>query len=105
MGGGGGGAGRRAQGAGRETYHGDDLGLDDGREGDQLKVEGEVELQTQVRGQRDASKFACSSGADGATYGAHEERDGDGLLCARHGCCFRTAKKGRQRVWALVSVA
>lgn len=96
------------------THYGDDLVLDDGRERDQLEVEGEVELR-QIRRRlawsglvlaRPLNRQGAWGGGDrgmwlgrrGETYGAHEERDGDGLLRARHGCvamrCFEGGSKG-----------
>ena len=58
--------------------------LDGGREGDQFEVEGEVELASTV------SVSICDIAWYGelkeSTHRAQEERKGNGLLRARHGC-------------------
>lgn len=78
-----------AQGA---THHGDNLLLDEGRQGDQAEVEGEVELAGSAR---------CG-GRRREAYGGDEEAEGDGLLGARHGRGSRDSKpsaRGRIGVW------
>jgi hypothetical protein len=42
--------GKEEGGGGGGTYHGDNVLLDGGREGDQLEVEGEVELRVETFG-------------------------------------------------------
>lgn len=72
---------------GPEGQDGDDLGLDDGGEGDQVEVEGEVGLCLLPWSAIFVSVLALVVGAGsclGGTYRAHEEGDGDGLLGARH---------------------
>lgn len=59
------------------TYDGDDLGLDERGEREELQVEGEVELG---RGQRGA----CVRTGEGGGYGGDQEAEGDGLLGLRH---------------------
>lgn len=58
--------------------------MDGGREGDQFEVEGEVELASTVS--VSICYIACYGELKESTHRAQEERKGNGLLRARHGC-------------------
>jgi hypothetical protein len=68
-----------------ETYDGDDLLLDQRREGDEFEKEGEVEL---LCADGLAKMFLVSRGEGVFAYGGDEEGEGDGLLSAGHCCGF-----------------
>lgn len=82
----------------KRTYHGDDVLLDDGGERNQLEVEGKVELRHDCAGAHGwlaTVQWGCRGGRRLA-YRAHKEREGDGLLRARHGW-WRETSTGRVR--------
>ena len=70
-----------------ETYDGDDLLLDQRREGDEFEKEGEVELLC-ADGLVKMFFVSRGKGVFVFAYRGDEEGEGDGLLSAGHCCGF-----------------
>ena len=68
------------------TYHGDDFVLEGLIQGDKTKVETEIKLEGLfVSVAFLVLRLGIRPRTDLLTYRGHEEKDGDGLLGARHG--------------------